>query len=809
STDGMTWTEATAAAAWSARGYHTSAVHDGKMWVIAGLDESNENDVYYTCSGSVINTTGSLFCNATVQFSTVLTYYPLPTYNWTFGDGQTGSGATPSHIYTTPGTYTVTLTVPDAVNGIQTVTYTQEIQIAEDVVAPIANFTANTITGTVPMTVQFTDTSTENPTGWSWDFGDGQTSTAQHPSHTYTAAGTYTVTLNASNAYGSDTETKTGLVTVSASGPHHVATYADLCKVGTGVDGWTLDASYVQTADIQCPTGAERTGFTPIGEEYTPFEGTYDGGGYAIRDLYVNQDDYHYDAGLFGRVGGGAQIIGVTLTDPVVYGFTEAGGLIGYAEGTAASHITVTNCYVVRGTVYAESDCGGGLIGLAKYVDLQSCTTSGALPTWCGYLSGGMVGQMNSGSMTDCHSSMSVQPGYGGIGGLIGSLFDTCTITQCSATGQVSGSEVNPSGGLIGNIYTNGDAVVTITECFASGDLDIQLREEVGGFIGSVKGGYMTSLLVDITDCYTRGTIGPLTGSGSNSGGFIGRSDNNKVTLTRCYSSRTITTPDKADGFIGRIWTSAVETYTCFWDVGTAGKTTSIAVGVIGKTTIEMKTLATFTSWNIATPTASFTATPASGTTPLTVRFTDTSTGSPLAWSWSFDDGTTSTAQHPTHTYTNPGIYSVTLTVANAHGSNTYTKIRTVVAQNPPIPIKPVITSPTYNTTIQYDMANGTYLQYWLYNVTTFGDIPIYGFAYGIMAPLMNVWGYWTFVIIWLAYLFIVWIRTSDIGLPIVIGLLTAGVWGIFFPPEAMQFAILMFGIAIAALFAKLAIEYI
>jgi hypothetical protein len=106
-------------------------------------------------------------------------------------------------------------------------------------------------------------------------------------------------------------------------------------------------------------------------------------------------------------------------------------------------------------------------------------------------------------------------------------------------------------------------------------------------------------------------------------------------------------------------------------------------------------------------------------------------------------------------------------------------------------------------------MANGTYLQYWLFNVTTFGDLPVYGFGYGIMAPLMNVWGYWVFVIFWLAYLFIVWLRTSDVGLPIIIGLLTAGVWGIFFPPEAIQFAYLMFGLSIAALLTKLAIEYI
>ena len=53
------------------------------------------------------------------------------------------------------------------------------------------------------------------PTSWSWTFGDGGTSTAQNPSHTYTAAGTYTVTLTASNAFGSDGETKTNYITVT------------------------------------------------------------------------------------------------------------------------------------------------------------------------------------------------------------------------------------------------------------------------------------------------------------------------------------------------------------------------------------------------------------------------------------------------------------------------------------------------------------------------------------------------------------------------------------------------------------------
>jgi PKD repeat protein len=71
------------------------------------------------------------------------------------------------------------------------------------------------------------------------------------------------------------------------------------------------------------------------------------------------------------------------------------------------------------------------------------------------------------------------------------------------------------------------------------------------------------------------------------------------------------------------------------------------------------------------TPTASFTASPTSGTAPLTVQFTDTSTGSPTSWSWSFGDGTSSTQQNPTHTYANPGTYTATLTASNSSGSGT------------------------------------------------------------------------------------------------------------------------------------------
>lgn len=73
-------------------------------------------------------------------------------------------------------------------------------------------------------------------------------------------------------------------------------------------------------------------------------------------------------------------------------------------------------------------------------------------------------------------------------------------------------------------------------------------------------------------------------------------------------------------------------------------------------------------------PVADFTGSPTSGDAPLYVQFTDGSTNGPTSWSWTFGDGGTSTAQSPAHTYSNPGTYTVTLTAANAYGSDVETK---------------------------------------------------------------------------------------------------------------------------------------
>ena len=83
---------------------------------------------------------------------------------------------------------------------------------------PGAAFTASTTSGDAPLDVDFTDQSSNTPTTWSWNFGDGNTSTAQNPSHTYTTAGTFTVELTVSNAHGSDVEQKIDYITVNDGG---------------------------------------------------------------------------------------------------------------------------------------------------------------------------------------------------------------------------------------------------------------------------------------------------------------------------------------------------------------------------------------------------------------------------------------------------------------------------------------------------------------------------------------------------------------------------------------------------------------
>lgn len=84
--------------------------------------------------------------------------------------------------------------------------------------SPVAGFTSDVTTGEAPLIVSFTDQSTNNPTSWYWEFGDGATSEVQNPVHTFTATGFYSVMLIVVNEYGSDTLTKSNVINVGGTG---------------------------------------------------------------------------------------------------------------------------------------------------------------------------------------------------------------------------------------------------------------------------------------------------------------------------------------------------------------------------------------------------------------------------------------------------------------------------------------------------------------------------------------------------------------------------------------------------------------
>ncbi|MBN1455096.1 MAG: PKD domain-containing protein, partial [Methanomicrobia archaeon] len=154
------------------------------------------------------------------QFTDLSGGAAITAWLWDFGDGNTTNNTLqhPAHTYANPGLYTVSLTVTNA-RGSDSATRVDFITVmspGNDSV-PVAYFVASPRTGPAPLTVRFTDLSGgADITAWHWDFGDGNTTnnTLQHPAHTYANPGLYTVSLNVTNANGSNSITREHYITV-------------------------------------------------------------------------------------------------------------------------------------------------------------------------------------------------------------------------------------------------------------------------------------------------------------------------------------------------------------------------------------------------------------------------------------------------------------------------------------------------------------------------------------------------------------------------------------------------------------------
>jgi PKD repeat protein len=132
------------------------------------------------------------------------------TTTWNFGDDTSAEGTTATHAYDAPGSYTVTFTATNRGGKSTDSRQAGVVVYNPPVPAQIASLSADNMNPDTHTTVRFQAGVTgDMPISYSWDFGDGATSTQASPTHTFSNPGTYTVTLNASNDAGSDSRTLT------------------------------------------------------------------------------------------------------------------------------------------------------------------------------------------------------------------------------------------------------------------------------------------------------------------------------------------------------------------------------------------------------------------------------------------------------------------------------------------------------------------------------------------------------------------------------------------------------------------------
>ncbi|MCU0476155.1 MAG: PKD domain-containing protein, partial [Anaerolineae bacterium] len=146
----------------------------------------------------------------TVQF-TDRSVGQVTSYQWDFGDGTRSTDRNPSHTYQAQGTYNVFLRVrgPGGANRARAIVTVVNPQIP----APVASFQPSEATGDAPFTLQFTNTSTGQITGYLWNFGDGNTSADASPIHQYQQPGIYNVNLTVTGPGGSSNAR--GVITVN------------------------------------------------------------------------------------------------------------------------------------------------------------------------------------------------------------------------------------------------------------------------------------------------------------------------------------------------------------------------------------------------------------------------------------------------------------------------------------------------------------------------------------------------------------------------------------------------------------------
>jgi len=569
----------------------------------------------------------------TVVFTDTSTGSPTG-WNWTFGDGDETNATVqnPIHTYAKAGFYSVSLNATNAQGSNVSVRTNYITVTGGGPSAPVADFAANVTYGSPPFAVKFSDLSTNSPIQWNWSFGDGSYSILKEPEHVYAGSGTYTVSLNATNGAGSNTTTKTGYITAGESA-WSVETVDDSAEMGD-FTSLALDSgdnphiSYLDATNSYLRYGSKNSGTWSIGNVDT---GTLAGW---YPSLVMDTSDYP----RISYVGG--------VSDDLRYAaWNGAGWNIETVDPGGANW---------EPTSLRLDSSGNPRISYHNFSDsdLRLASWNGASWSLETVDSVGDVGLDSSLVLdSDDHPRISY---YDQTNGALkyaawnGASWDIETVDDQDDTGLDTSLALDGSGNPRISYYSlsNGNLKYAAKN---SGTWTVETVDSVGDV------GKHTSLSLDGSD-YPHISYWDL------------QYDDLK------YAS-----------WDGTTW--VIETVD---GAGEVGWYTSLALDSnylphISYYDYTNTALKYATKGSGSAPVANFSATPVSGTAPLTVVFTDTSAGSPTAWNWTFGDGdaTNATVQNPVHTYTTAGTYTVSLNATNANGSDVSVRTDYITASGP------------------------------------------------------------------------------------------------------------------------------
>ncbi|MEA4840029.1 MAG: GLUG motif-containing protein, partial [Bacteroidales bacterium] len=240
--------------------------------------------------------------------------------------------------------------------------------------------------------------------------------------------------------------------------PYQISTLNNLYWLSQTSSAW--GAYFIQTANIDASTTStwdSGSGFSPIGNETTPFSGTYYGNGHTISGLIISRSSTN-NVGLFGYTS--STIDGLGLIGGSVSGSSSVGSLIGLVNSG-----TISNCYAtgsVNGITYV-----GGLIGdidvIGTNITLSNCYATGNVNGT--NMVGGLVGYIYEGTINNCYATGNVT-GATSVGGLLGWSESASVFNNCYAIGNMTGT--SGVGGLVGD---ENESSGTFTNCFYNSEL--------------------------------------------------------------------------------------------------------------------------------------------------------------------------------------------------------------------------------------------------------------------------------------------------------------------------------------------------